>query len=335
MLYFIINLKSRAGKGARIIKRLEKSLNARNLNYRIHLTRKAGDAAIFASKLSGGPGKRTVIVLGGDGTLNEFLNGLKHPENIRLGYIPLGSGNDFARGMKISKNIEKELGRILDAVESAGTGASGAGGVSDSVDAGASGADGALDVAHRKLDFGVLHCPDGTSKRFFVSCGVGYDAKVCVKVEQSKLKGLLNRIGLGKLIYLILGLRYLINAETYSATLTLDGEDVLSGDQFLFVSWQNQPYEGGGFYFSPKAVANDGLLDVCVAKGIPKWKIPFIIPLAKFGFHTRCKGVYQFRCKEAVIFSDQKNYVHTDGETRKNMQELHIEVVPAAIKFLQ
>lgn len=321
MLYFIINLKSRAGKGAGIIKRLEKPLNARNLNHRIYLTRKAGDAAIFASKLSGGPGKRTVIVLGGDGTLNEFLNGLKHPENIRLGYIPLGSGNDFARGMKISKNIEKELGRILDAVDSAGAAASGAGG--------------ALDVAHRKLDFGVLHCPDGTSKRFFVSCGVGYDAKVCVKVEKSRLKALLNRIGLGKLIYLILGLRYLINAETYSATLTLDGEDVLSGDQFLFVSWQNQPYEGGGFYFSPKAVANDGLLDVCVAKGIPKWKIPFIIPLAKFGFHTRCKGVYQFRCKEAVIFSDQKNYVHTDGETKKNMQELHIEVVPAAIEFLQ
>ncbi|MCQ2492098.1 MAG: diacylglycerol kinase family lipid kinase [Lachnospiraceae bacterium] len=330
MLYFIINLKSRAGKGAGIIKRLEKTLTERGINYRIYLTRKAGDAAVFASKLSGGPKKRTVIVLGGDGTLNEFLNGLKHPENICLGYIPLGSGNDFARGMKISKNIEKEMGRILDAVDSAGAGASGATGVS-----GASSADGTLKVAHKKLDFGVLHCPDGTSKRFFVSCGVGYDAKVCVKVEQSRLKPLLNRIGLGKLIYLILGLRYLINAETYHATLTLDGEDVLSGDQFLFVSWQNQPYEGGGFYFSPKAVANDGFLDVCVAKGIPKWKIPFIIPLAKFGFHTRCKGVYQFRCKEAVIFSDQKNYVHTDGETRKNMQELHIEVVPAAIEFLQ
>ncbi len=312
MLTFIINSKSVQGRKA--IRQIKEQMDTYNMEYRIYTTKKAGDTITYSSKLTSGGKPRTIILLGGDGTLNEFLNGIHDPSLLTLGYIPIGSGNDFARGMKIKKNIKKELDHIIKKVIEVEQNGS---------------------APLRKLDYGILHCPDGTSKRFFVSCGVGYDAKVCVKVETSRLKPLLNRIGLGKLIYLILGLRYLINAETYSGTLCLDGKEVLSGDSFLFVSWQNQPYEGGGFYFAPKAIADDGYLDVCVAKGIPKWKIPFIIPLAKFGLHTKCKGVHLYRCKEAIIKSDTENYVHTDGETRKNMRELHIELAEAAIPFLQ
>ena len=58
-----------------------------------------------------------LIVVGGDGTLNEVLNGMHDFEKIRFGYIPTGSGNDFARGMKINGTPTENLERILQAEE--------------------------------------------------------------------------------------------------------------------------------------------------------------------------------------------------------------------------
>ena len=54
------------------------------------------------------------MVLGGDGTVNEVVNGIREPGKVTLGYIPIGSSNDFARGLKIPKDPEKALDIILD-----------------------------------------------------------------------------------------------------------------------------------------------------------------------------------------------------------------------------
>ena len=57
--------------------------------------------------------RTTLIVVGGDGTVNEVLNGIEHPEHIILGYIPTGSGNDFAKGMALPSDPQKALELIL------------------------------------------------------------------------------------------------------------------------------------------------------------------------------------------------------------------------------
>ena len=72
------------------------------------------------------------------------------------------------------------------------------------------------------LDYGIVTAPSGREKRFFVSAGMGYDARVCYKANHTKIKKVLNRMRMGKLVYLVVGLKYLIGAEVFHGSLEVD-----------------------------------------------------------------------------------------------------------------
>lgn len=303
MLYFVINPKAKSNYGWFIWKKVEKELKKRQISYQYYVTKREKEAVVYARKLTQGKRKRKIVILGGDGTLNEFLNGMQRTQGIEIAYLPIGSGNDFARGMQIGKDYKKELLKILDGDRK------------------------------EEIDYGTVTYPSGRKKRFLVSAGIGYDAKVCYEANRTKWKKVLNYLRLGKLIYVIVGVKDLLKAEVFSGTLVVDDREVLSGEGFLFLSFHNLPFEGGGFQFCPKAEAGDGYLDICVAKGIAKWKIPMIIPQAICGKHTKRKGVYQFRCKEAWIKTKEKQYVHTDGETKRKESQIRITISEEKIRF--
>lgn len=304
MLYFVINPKAKSNYGWFVWKKIEKELIRRKVPYQYYVTRRKKEAVLFARKLTSGARSRTIVILGGDGTINEFLNGIQRTEGIKLGYIPIGSGNDFARGMGITKDYKKEIKKMLD------------------------------DPGETNIDYGVVTYPSGKEVRFFVSTGMGYDAKVCYEVDHTRMKKTLNRIRMGRLIYLLIGLKDLIKSEVFDGTLDIDGKRELEGGGFLFASFHVLPFEGGGFRFCPDAQASDGYMDVCVAKGIAKWKMPFIIPMAIMGKHTKCKGVYQYRCKHAVMSSKNNQYVHTDGEAKKLENEIRLSISKEKIAFI-
>ena len=303
MLYFVINPNARSKQGWKIWKEIEEELKRRGEAYRYFVTKHPKDGVRIARKLTAGNKKRKIVVLGGDGTLNEFLNGMQRTKDIYLSYLPMGSGNDFARGMGISKDYLAQLTKILD------------------------------HPRHKKIDYGIVTYQDGRKRRFFVSAGMGFDANVCYDVDHSKVKQYLNRFHLGKLAYLVLGIKNLLLGKTFDGTLSVDGRTVLVGRGFLFVSIHNLPYEGGRFLFAPKADAGDGKLNLCVAKNIKRWKIPILIPLAMVGKHTKFQGVYQFSCKEARIATRRKQYVHTDGETKKKETNILISVSKEKVNF--
>ena len=98
---FIVNPQARSGRGKKIWERMETELKRRNIDYHVYITEKNGHAEKIADRLSAPGQRRTIVVMGGDGTVNEVINGLNVSENITLGYIPVGSGNDFARGLGI------------------------------------------------------------------------------------------------------------------------------------------------------------------------------------------------------------------------------------------
>lgn len=110
---FIVNPQARSGRGKRIWERMEPELKRRKIDFDVYITEKKGHAGEIAGRLSGPGQQRTIVVLGGDGTVNEVINGLNVSENITLGYIPVGSGNDFARGLGIPEKPEKALGAVL------------------------------------------------------------------------------------------------------------------------------------------------------------------------------------------------------------------------------
>ncbi len=304
MIYCLINPSSRNRKINRIWKGIEKDLEEERIPYQLIISKSREDVMETAGRLTSDEEEKTIIILGGDGTLNSFLNGMKNTRGIKIGYLPMGSGNDFARGMGITTNYKEEMDLILH------------------------------DKQIRKIHYGTVTYKSGREQRFFVSAGMGYDAKVCYVADHSRLKKLFNRISLGKLIYLFIGVRSLLNARTFSATLYTDGLPVLESDRFLFTSFHMLPYEGGGFKFCPNIRPEDSQLHICVAEGIPRRKVPFIIPQALVGTHVSRKGVHQFCCSEAEFIATKPQYVHTDGETDYLYDEIKISVSKEKVTFL-
>ena len=123
MIYFIVNITARTGKSRAIWIEMKEILENRSIEYKAFQTRYAGHATDLARKISSLPEDRIyLITVGGDGTLNEVINGITDFSRIVLGILPIGSGNDFARGMGVSKDTLSNLEQMLDLIESASEG---------------------------------------------------------------------------------------------------------------------------------------------------------------------------------------------------------------------
>lgn len=288
-LLFIINPAAHSGAGIRVWEEAERVLKERGIAYEAHFSEKKGEVKTLAHHLTAlqEGEERFLIVVGGDGTLNEALQGIRNFEQIRLGYLPAGSSNDLARDLQISGTVTQQLVWLLD------------------------------HGRERRVDLGCLHwMEDGKLwKRYFaVSCGIGYDAAVCQEALDSPIKDGLNRIGIGKLTYLGIGLKQMLTLRSQKASIRLDGVEVVHASRLVFAASMIRRFEGGGFCFCPQANDRDGLLDLCLANDIPRWKFPFIIPFALKGKHYRFKGVTPYRAKRIEIHMSSPAWVQTDGE---------------------
>ena len=113
MYYFIVNPNAHGGRGAKIWKKLEHQIHKSGISYEAYQTEASGDARRMAAELTANMQEAaTIVAVGGDGTVNEVLNGLAISDLLTFGYIPTGSGNDLARGLNLSRNPKKCLKRI-------------------------------------------------------------------------------------------------------------------------------------------------------------------------------------------------------------------------------
>lgn len=113
MLHIILNPSAGTKKAKRGVQQLLNRLNKSNIQHTVHTATNEGDANIIAKELSL-KGNVDIVVVGGDGTLNAVLQGIHCFDNVRLGLIPCGTGNDFARTVGIPKKIDKALDIILN-----------------------------------------------------------------------------------------------------------------------------------------------------------------------------------------------------------------------------
>lgn len=111
MYDLIINPHASRGKAAKKAQKVIGILNEKGVEFAAHYTAREKEAIEIAKELSE-KGATDIIALGGDGTLNEVLNGID-PEKVNLGLIPCGTGNDFAAAAKIPLDTEKALDIIL------------------------------------------------------------------------------------------------------------------------------------------------------------------------------------------------------------------------------
>jgi YegS/Rv2252/BmrU family lipid kinase len=112
MYDIIANLSSGKDKGKSALKTIETILTGEQIPYEVHKTHYAKHATDIVRELNKRP-ETHLIVLGGDGTFNEAINGVSNFETIDMGFIPCGTGNDYVKAMNIPMDIKKALDIIL------------------------------------------------------------------------------------------------------------------------------------------------------------------------------------------------------------------------------
>lgn len=306
MYYFIINPNSRSGKGGLIWKSLEPVLQEQNIEYKTFFTQYKGHAAMLSASITAKiPERQSVklIAVGGDGTIQEVLSGIQNLSQVTFGYIPTGSGNDFCRSIKLPQDPKEALELILS------------------------------DKRPHPMDVPHISCGSNSS-RFAISCGIGFDAGVCHEVGITPMKKILNKVGLGKLVYLFVALKQLIFLNPSPMTLIMDDNKKEEFSKVYFTAVMNQKYEGGGFKFCPAASPSDGYLDVIVVDGLSKPKVLCCLPTAFFGKHTHFRGIHIFRCKKIDIHSAIALPVHKDGESAGVMNDFSVSMEDQQISLI-
>lgn len=116
MIDFIVNPSAGGEKGKKILRTMaavQERLMKRGVPYSLHYTSKKGHATLLTDELIK-KGAKTIVVVGGDGTLHEVINGFSNFENVDMGIIPCGTGNDFASALGIPFDPEKAVDLIVD-----------------------------------------------------------------------------------------------------------------------------------------------------------------------------------------------------------------------------
>ncbi len=318
MYYILLNPVSQSGQSVKIWKSLERVFTENKIPYKLLVSKKPGGLGEhvrnLTAKLPDNTSLINVILLGGDGTLNEALQGVSDFSKINFGYIPTGSSNDFARDLKLPKNPRKILELILS------------NGAKNNV---------------RLLDLGELNYVNqcdtsqtADSRYFAVSAGIGFDAAVCEEAMNSPLKNVLNKLKLGKLTYLGVALKQLIQAKSVSCDLTIDNAGTIHLNRFLFIASMLHRYEGGGFKFCPDADASDGIIDLCAVGKISKPVILIALPTAFFGKHYMFPQIKPYTARKIEIKTSTPLWVHTDGEVHAKSDHIIITCRKQAIRFL-
>lgn len=275
MYYFIVNKTSGNGKGANVWSKVQKLLKAKGVEYQVLFTDGTeNDRKLVESNI--GLECTAVVVIGGDGTIHGVANALAY-KNVPLGIIPAGSGNDFARSLQIPKDHEGALNRILTGKV-------------------------------KKMDLGRV------GQEYFITiAGIGFDGKVAKVTNESKMKKLLNKMSLGSLSYIYSLIKVLFTYQPTTVTIKID-ERIHRFSEVWMISIANLPFYGGGIKICPDAIADDGLLDICILHGVNRWELLMVFPRAFSGSHITHKNVTMLKGKDIFITPEKDLVIQCDGE---------------------
>ncbi|HEU4409524.1 MAG TPA: diacylglycerol kinase family protein [Polyangiaceae bacterium] len=256
-----------------------------------------GDAARAAREATA-VGARTLFVAGGDGTVNEVVNGLcaaapspaSRPE---LGIIPLGTGNDFARSI----GIEGEPVEALD---------------------------GLLEAESHEVDLGVVN------GRVFLNVSAGGLAGETSEAVTPELKTFA-----GRFAYVLGGVRAYIEHESIDVRYrsSTGGKTLRGRERISMFAVCNAPTFGGGRVIAPGAKADDGLLEVCLVREAPAFEFAALLAKLAEGKHVDDPHVLWLRAKRLELFFDRMTKINADGELFE-ARAASYAVLPRALRVL-
>ncbi len=307
MYYFIVN-KNGAKSGRAQLKwnKLESYIKKTGITYEVFETKYQGHAKELAGDISlKQDNDIRLVVFGGDGTLNEVINGIKDFTNIKLGVIPSGSGNDFARGMNIPKHNQiKAFNKILNCPHG------------------------------KKIDLGYVKAGENEGKLFAISSGIGFNALVGTQASSSKTKKVLNKLHMGYLTYIVLTVITLFTMKTCDAQIIFDDTQTLNLKKLIFMANMNFKAEGGGVPMAPCAKGDDGFISCGIAHSIPKFFTFFLFPILIAGKQKYVKQFLSVNYKKAQVKTSIPVVVHCDGEKAGTSTDIYVECLHEKISIL-
>ncbi len=300
---FIVNPSAGNGSTASTWPFIEALAKDRLGPFDTYMTRRPGDAVVFA-KNAAAEKTRLLVCVGGDGTLNEVVNGImmhekSFPSDVTLGFIPNGTGCDFVRTVSIPQNIEQAVDLI----------------VSGSV---------------RSIDLGVLVFQDHQGHdrcRFFHNiASFGLGGEVAQRVNRTtKALGPFVSFMWATLISIFLYGKKRIQISV--------DNDYKKEVVIWNVAAANGQYHGGGMWVAPDASVCDGLLHVTI---IGDLTIPEVfLNLSKLynGRIYDINKVITLKGKKVAAISDDKVLLEVDGE-QPGMLPVVVKTVPGALKVI-
>ena len=303
-IYIIKNNNPSSVNSRKIWRKTEVMLQEKRLNYHVYKTEYAGHAEKIAEEILKANSKRTILlVVGGDGTLHEVINGAARFSHAVVACIPAGSGNDYARGVQKILNI-KQLIQLVNEPDEFVT----------------------------NIDLGLMYYKDQES--YFVnSLGLGFDASICEAVNESKQKKIFQKYKLGKFIYLYYLFQQLFLFQPFPLHINIDGR-MTKYKKVWFVVVANQPYFGGGLKVAPEASTNDGKFHVLVVHSIPSFLFLLVFATVFWGGHLKMsKWVDQFTCRTIRLMTEKEVPIQADGEVIGN-SEVSAKVAPKKLKII-
>ncbi len=294
---FIINPIAGKGKGRKLLKTLDREIHTHFPESEILITQHRLHAFELAKERKDNQ-DQIVIAVGGDGTVNEVSNGLIGG-NALMSVIPIGSGNDFVKMFNIPTDIEKAIDKIKNG-------------------------------SVRNSDAGTvtIESSDGSKlTRYFINgIGIGFDAAVAHQTTKFKhLRG----VSLYAFSVAVILFKY----KTPNLMLSMNGAN-MNGEHFL-IAIGNGKCAGGGFYLTPDAEIDDGLLDVCYIDNVTIPQVMKIFPSVMKGKHKKHNKVHFGRTDALRVESQQEIMVHADGEVlATKAKNIDIKVSPNALQVI-
>lgn len=300
---WLIIRNPKAGGGAAIKQwpKIRQALLNAQIEYEDWRTEKAKHAEELA-RTAIAMGFRKILALGGDGTINEIVNGMVgqsyvDSSQLILAQWPMGTGNDWSRSLILPKDLKSFL--ALMKAEQA--------------------------VLH---DVGLISWTNKrqkTQQRYFINiASIGFAAKVVQAVQAKKRKG--------KLAYLRATIKALRQYEAQSMRLKIDGKDVGEFETFN-LSLGIGRFHGNGMQQCPDAHYDDGVFDLTLIQKISPWKVVMNIRRLYSGRFVEQAEVLQFKGQSIELKSSEGLLIEVDGELLGSGTAT-FSILPAQLKIL-
>ena len=289
----ILNPSSGRERAAEHFELVSARLRERYDPVEIAVTAGDGDAG-RAARAAVSDGCETVVAAGGDGTVNEVLNGIAAEDALSrttIGIVPLGTGNDFAAALGIPADLDASLDVLLQG-------------------------------RALRVDVGEVN-----GRVFVNTSGGGFIAEVSVAVTP-QLKTIA-----GRRAYLVGGAQALLEFDPVRATVALEPGGQRIGLGLYAFAVCNSRLIGGGRLIAPDAVIDDGLLDVCLIEAMSAMEFVALARKVADGGHVNDPRVRYVQASSARFELDREIRINTDGEVF-TARRCDYRVRPKAATFL-